>query len=1090
MSDQGLQSPLTCFLSLSYNMKKRKKVPTWLRWFLWITSVISFVFLGMIAILFWNQDAIVQKGVTFANETFSGQLTLEGSHISPFANFPYISVDLEGVSLYETKDNTIAPMMHMENLYVGFNLLAVLQGNYQIKAISLQDGYLHVAQHEDGTYNILEALASPNSQEDSTAEEAPLNLDLKRISLRNIDLHKISEATDTDIDAFISQANISVALNGTHTQLDLDAKSEMSLILDGDTTYLNHKHIDVETELDYDGESTLVIAPSKLEIEGNSFQAEGSFDVSEAPSIDLKIEGRKPNFDMLIAFCPDELIPTLRSYDNRGDVFFEATVKGSIADGAIPQIDAKFGCKEGMIKNSSNNRTVAELAFAGYLKSGEDGTLESMEFGLQDFQATPETGEFDGELTIKNFISPDINLQLRSAFDLNFLVDFFGLEGLSDLSGSVNLVMNFHDIIDLNHPEKSIERLNESYFTELEIRNLNVTSEAFYLPVEGLQVIGQVEGHELKIDTLMGKVGQSDLFLSARISDLPAILHHSRDSVQVDLEITSDLLDMTELSFNDSTQQPGLDEKIRDLRLNMGFSSSASAFTESPHLPIGEFYIHELHAQLQHYPHEIHNFNADIFVEEEDLRIVDFSGELDRSDFQFTGRVEDYYRWMMDSLEGDTKLEFNLLSQRLRLEDLLSYKGKNYVPKDYQHEDVRNFALKGHSALHFQHNQLQSIDLYVDQLAGKMKIHDSRFEQFKGRIHYEDEHLTIDDFSGQIGNSDFAMDLYWYLGEDPRLQKEDHRIALRSGYLDLNQLLAWNPPPVSETASPLPVDHDTAFSLFDLPFWDMTMEADIGRLVYHTYNIQNLNTDIRMLRERYLYLDNCSLDVAGGSMELTGYFDARDSSNIYLSPTIVATDIDLDRFMVKVDNFGQDYIVSDNLHGRVNSSIEGRIHLHKDLTPMIDASVLKIDMEVLDGRLDEYEPMTYLAEYFADKNLNRIRFDTLKNTFRLENNVLEIPRMTINSSIGYLELMGTQDLGERLETDLALKIPMALVGQAAFSKLFKRSAEEANLEQEDAIIYQNDDRKQAYAYLRLLSDVDDYDVKLLRRSEIEEAGQQ
>lgn len=1065
-------------------MTKRRKLPSWLKWFLWSAGILSFAFLSIIGVLFWNQDAIVQKGVQYANEAFAGQLTLEGSHISPFANFPYISVDLEGVSLYETKDNSSDPLMHMEDLYVGFNLLAVLQGNYQVKAISLKDGYLNVAQHKDGTYNILEALASPDSLSDSTGEEAPLNLDLKRISLRNIDLHKISEATDTDIDAFISRANIRIALNGTHTQLDLDAKSEMSLIIDGDTTYLNHKHIDVETELDYDGESTLVIAPSTLQIEGNSFQAEGSFDLSDDPTIDLKVDGRKPNFDMLIAFCPDELIPTLRSYDNRGEVFFEATVKGSIADGSIPQIDAKFGCKEGMIKNSENDRTVAELAFAGYLKSGEDGTLESMEFGLQDFQATPETGEFDGDLTIKNFISPDIDLQLRSAFDLNFLVDFFGIEGLSDLSGSVNLVMNFHDIIDLNQPEKSIERLNESYFTELEIRDLTFKSEAFYLPIKDLNVIGHVEGHEMQIDTVMGRVGNSDIFVTGRISDFPAIIHHTDDSVWVDLDIQSDLLDIAELSYNDSTQLPALDEQISDFRLNLGFSSSAYAFTESPHLPVGEFFVRELHAQLEHYPHEIHDFRADIYIEEEDLRIVDFSGELDSSDFHFIGRLEEYHRWMMDTLAGDTRVEFDLNSNRLRLEDLLSYRGENYVPEDYRHEDIRDFVLQGRTALHFQANELQSIDLYVEELTGKMKVHDSRFEDFGGRIHYEDEHLTADNFIGQIGNSDFGVDLYWYLGKDPILRKEDHRIALRSSRLDLNQLLAWNPPP--ETPSTEPVEHDTAFSLFDLPFWDMTMEVDIGRLTYHTYDIQNLKTSMRMLKERYLYLDNCRMDVAGGSMELKGYFDARDSSNIYLSPDLKADRIDLDRFMVKFENFGQDYIVSENLHGLVNCTLDGRIHLHKDLTPMIEASVLDIDMEVLEGRLDNYEPMSYLAEYFADKNLNRIRFDTLKNTFRLENNVLEIPRMTINSSIGYMELWGQQDMGERFETDLSLKIPLSLVSQAAFSKLFKKPQEEIDPEQEDAIVYQQEDRKKAYTYVRLLSDVDDYEVRLLKKGEMPE----
>ena len=41
--------------------------------------------------------------------------------------------------------------------------------------------------------------------------------------------------------------------------------------------------------------------------------------------------------------------------------------------------------------------------------------------------------------------------------------------------------------------------------------------------------------------------------------------------------------------------------------------------------------------------------------------------------------------------------------------------------------------------------------------------------------------------------------------------------------------------------------------------------------------------------------------------------------------------------MVKFDNFGQDYVVSDNLHGIINCDISGKLHI-KDLTPMLEKS--------------------------------------------------------------------------------------------------------------------------------------------------------
>ena len=1044
----------------------------------------ALLFATLVGALFWQQEAVVQQALRYANESLAGRITLAGSHISPFANFPYISIDLEGVKVYETKDAEQSPLADVADVYLGFDLWTILNGNYQVKAITLKNGTLQVIQHPDGSLNLLKVLGETDTTATSATAAEPFKLDLKRIKLRNLDLHKVSEATDTDVDAYVDRATVRVGVEDEQTHLSVDARFEMNLILAGDTTYLKHKQVELRTEVDYDdAQQRVVVAPSELALAGGTFQLEGAVDLAQDLYLDLKLSGAKPNFDLLIALAPDELIPTLRRYDNRGKVFFEAEVVGSAADGAAPRVEARFGCTEGMIKNNQNDRSLQDLGFEGYFRMAENGSLADMEFGLRDFRAKPETGEFSGNLKVRNFASPDIDLQLRSEFDLNFLVSFFNLEGLSDLSGSVGLTMNFHDIIDLDHPEKSIERLNESYFTEVEIRNLSFKSENFYLPVENLNVIGHIEGHEAQLDTLSGRVGQSDLFMQGRISDLPAILHHTQDSVWVDLQLRSELLDIAELTYDDSLQAPAVDEQIRDLRLDLGFSSSAFAFTESPHLPIGEFFVRELNAELQHYPHNLHDFRADVLIEEEDMRLIDFSGELDSSDFHFTGRLLQYHRWMQPSLAGDTELAFDLTCQRLRLEDLLVYRGENYVPEDYRHEDFRNVKLRGRTELHFRDNGLQAIDLYLDELAAKMQLHDSRFEDFQGRLHYEDEHLTAENFRGRIGRSDFALDLYWYLGQDPQLRKEDHRVALRAQRLDLNQLLAWNEAPGGEAiASPdSAINHDAGFSLFDLPFWDMNVRADIGHLSYHSYQLYDLHAALRMSQDRYLHLDTCHMRVADGTFDIKGYFDATDSADIYLLPEVQAEHVDLDKFMVKFDNFGQDYILSENLHGYVNCDLSGKLHLHKDLTPMLAASELDIALEVLQGRLDNYEPMTYLADYFADKNLSRIRFDTLRNTLRLQDNVLSIPSMTVNSTLGFLELWGTQSLDDDLAMDLSLKIPLSLVSRAAFSKLFKRPPEEVDPAQEDAIIYQEADKRIAYAYVQLLTKGDDYEVKLLKK---------
>lgn len=45
-------------------------------------------------IIYWKQDAIVKSILESANKDFYGLVEIKESHIAPFANFPYISIDL------------------------------------------------------------------------------------------------------------------------------------------------------------------------------------------------------------------------------------------------------------------------------------------------------------------------------------------------------------------------------------------------------------------------------------------------------------------------------------------------------------------------------------------------------------------------------------------------------------------------------------------------------------------------------------------------------------------------------------------------------------------------------------------------------------------------------------------------------------------------------------------------------------------------------------------------------------------------------------------------------------------------------------
>ena len=156
------------------------------------------------------------------------------------------------------------------------------------------------------------------------------------------------------------------------------------------------------------------------------------------------------------------------------------------------------------------------------------------------------------------------------------------------------------------------------------------------------------------------------------------------------------------------------------------------------------------------------------------------------------------------------------------------------------------------------------------------------------------------------------------------------------------------------------------------------------------------------------------MNAAGGKISLSGYFNGSDAKHIYMKPDLVAENVDLDKLLFKFENFGQDHLVSENLEGQLSTRLKGKIRVYPDLVPDLDQSDIQMDVKVLNGRLKNYDPMLALSDYMGDKNLRNIRFDTLQNHLDVKKGKIIIPKMTIESTLGHIEISGSHDSNQNI----------------------------------------------------------------------------
>jgi len=1028
-----------------------------------------FLVLTAVGLVYKNQDFIVQQAIEKINKEFEGQLELEDSHVAPFANFPYLSIDLENVKFYESKAKDTTPLYEASDFYLGFNLLDLIRGIYHIEKIKVQSGHLDVIRYPNGDINLLLAKGMKKKPGDSI--ESSFYFDLKNFIIEDFTILYEEQSTGQEVVAKIEKLDSKIRVSEDHLFMDIIGDLILDIDENKEHTFFYDKEISLDLEIDFNQTTQLLeITPSFFELQKSRFGISGTVDFDDEFNTNLKLEGQKPDFNLFAAFAPKEVGDALKIYQNEGDIYFIGTVVGKAGNGNTPSINVEFGCENAWFINTDVNKRVEDLRFTGFFTNGRDRTLETSEIQLNNFFVRPEEGAFEGTLIIRNFKDPYIKVDLHADLDLEFLSAFFDVVVLDGLKGKVVVDMHFNEIVDLTLPAENLAHLKEGIDSEITVSNLSFKLPNHPIPISHANIHAEMRSGSIVLNSLHFRLGESDIKIEGNLNDFPAVFHGFDTPVKASFVASSKQLNLKELLAFDKNLADSTSEEISDFSIKLAFNTTGAQLSDFEYLPMGEFFIEDFFAKLNHYDHTFHDFHADLLIGKNNLELKDFSGYIDKTDFHFSGLVENYTKWFQPIKKGISSFEFDLTSDFLHPSDLLTYQGNNYLPEEYRTEEFQNLKLHGKLDLHYD-STFKSADLFLTELSTRMKLHPLKLEKFAGRIHFEEEHLQVQDFAGMMGKSDFKVNLTWYLGEDSTLQKSDNIFELTSTKLDLDALMNYSTENTNEKG------HEEAFNIFKIPFSDLRFKATVKELNYHSYWLQDFSFSGRMTPNHFIYLDDLEIHAADGKLNINGYFNGSDPEEIYFFSKMKADKLDLDMLMVKFENFGQDHFINENLHGKVSGTIESKFLVYPDFTPIIEKSTATMDLIVFDGSLVNFAPLQAMSGYFKDKNLNQVRFDTLQNTFELNNGVLNIPKMNINSSLGFIEIAGKQSLD--LSMDYFLRIPLNLVTQVGFQSLFGgKKRGEIDPDQEDAIVYRNTDKRVRFVNINLTGTPEEYKISL------------
>jgi hypothetical protein len=534
-------------------------------WWKWTKRIVAS--LGILVVLFVGisilvvnlyEEEIKHFAVEKINENLTTEVDVKSIDLTLIEQFPMASLRFSDVfiadKLGETEKDT---MIAIEYLYLNLNFMDLINGKYDIKDIKASNAtaYLKIDQQGNENYLIW--------KQDSTSKKSQFSFDLEQVKFKDLTLKYTNQ---------LQRQNIAIAteqlkFNGNFSDVSYHLKTKGEVYVKDFTNdsinYLSNKNATIDLDLLVNTETQAYeIKKGNLAIEDLSFEIIGNYINSKESSVDLGIKGQNISFISVFSIFPQEFLNPLKKYDSKGLITFDATLKGNIGKNKLPKIKANFSLEQGSLTEKNTGISLQNLSLNGEFSNQNKHINSQLILNNIEGKFSNNGGNFDGQITLKDFTNLKIESQINANLNLGVIKDFVALESIKELTGTTTVNYQLKGSIT-NNKLKIQQSLGTLSFNHL---NLATTSNA--LTYQNITGSGQLKQNDLIFNNITGSIGGSEITGHASLRNLIPHLINPNQTVWVDATVQSKKIDLGQIiaqlksgnesptSSNDSLQLP------------------------------------------------------------------------------------------------------------------------------------------------------------------------------------------------------------------------------------------------------------------------------------------------------------------------------------------------------------------------------------------------------------------------------------------------------------------------------------------------------------------------------------------------------
>ena len=852
-------------------------------------------------------------------------------------------------------------LINIGKLYLSVRSIPLIDGIFDIQKIEILGANFDFTIDKNGISNFDFLIDTTKDENSDTISSDPLNLTLQKLSLKDITCYYYDSLTRTRAKIVMPEIDLRGKIKKNIYSGFIDGSV---LISESDykDTYLDRmRETKINFEMGFENDSLKVNAFNVV-TDGAVISATGISVLKDEIYSDINIKGDNIDLAELMKYTPNDRLEMYNIKAIKGNVSFDASIKGVVSDSIQPRVELLLNLKDGEFL-SSRYPALKNISFVVKATNGEQQNEQTTNIDIIDFRVSTDSSEANLNISVKNLKRPQYDI--KSNVNI-YIPDFMQLipdSAVKSLSGVIKAKFNTKGVLPDSINDDYIEYLLQTSRADMTFSDVNVIMDS----------IPEIKSFSGSFDYRPGQLNATSVGVS-----LPE--YHINIKNSSFSTLLAGKLMKSEKSIMDIT--------------SFVFNSDSSSFFGS--------------ASIQNLKTPTYKIKSDLILNLSEMKNIVPDSLVNSMSGVVTSTITSSGRLNPDSISE-------------QINDIV-FKRSSFAA------NLKNVSV-----------ELPDTMMCVSNLSGSMRI--------------VPDTVFINKLAGTYKNIDLDVSLVKVVNLYNTIFKNLHEQLYVEGTFKLGDIDYNYFAPFMDTTSTSAVE-ETSLSENELNdnAESLTHEETVnytflikGKLSVNSFrhkkaNIENIST-LFNLKDNLYTIDKLTFDAFKGSMVSSFKYDIKSEDRQIISFRNHIEGMDISQLLSDFDNFDQKEITSEQVSGLLSTDIDGWLVILGD-TVVNDSLYLKGDLKLENGGLFNYAPAMELADFTNIKELDNMRFKTMKSSLFIFNNSIYVPQTEIKSNAMNITAYGMQSFGEDYEYHLKIYLGEILRGKS--KHILKKQAELEN----------------------------------------------